>query len=313
MKKAKEGWAIPSVIPEKEGEPIRPIKEPTPLGEPVMNFVAVEPTQDINLGTNEDPKIVGIGLAVTQNALNIVLLRTDEGVEKPIFYVISENGKQFEGENVRMLFNAFKIKSGKSTPVYPQINGRAEATNNTIACTLKKKLEGHHKGWCEQIPNVLWSYRTIRRDATWMSSFCLTYGAEAVFPTEAILPTTRIKSCEKGLNTDLILAKLDDLEENREIALQHMMNYHQRLAREYNKKVKARSFIQGELVLREIPPYQKGSGGKLEPTWEGPYIVKRVVGNGAYELADCKGKGTDEEVKIIYGEVERQDRKLDHP
>ncbi|XP_026420294.1 uncharacterized protein LOC113316297 [Papaver somniferum] len=33
--------------------------------------------------------------------------------------IVSDNGKQFEGENVRMLFNAFKIQSGKSTPLYP--------------------------------------------------------------------------------------------------------------------------------------------------------------------------------------------------
>ncbi|XP_026443077.1 uncharacterized protein LOC113342923 [Papaver somniferum] len=85
--------------------------------------------------------------------------------------------KKFEGENVKILFNTFKIQSGKSTPLYPQSNGQAEATNKTVASTLKKKLEGHHKGWCEQIPNVLWSYRTTRREATGVSPFCLTYGA----------------------------------------------------------------------------------------------------------------------------------------
>lgn len=41
--------------------------------------------------------------------------------------IVSDNGKQFEGEHTTMLFNAFKIQSGKSTPLYPQINGKAEA------------------------------------------------------------------------------------------------------------------------------------------------------------------------------------------
>ncbi|XP_026451647.1 uncharacterized protein K02A2.6-like [Papaver somniferum] len=126
--------------------------------------------------------------------------------------IVSDNGKPFKGENVRMLFNAFKIQSGKSTPLYPHSNGNAEATNKTMETTLKKKLEDHHKGWCEQIPNVLWSYRTTRRDATGMSPFCLIYGDEAVLSAEIILPTTRREAWEKGLNSDLILAKLDDLE-----------------------------------------------------------------------------------------------------
>ncbi|XP_026450904.1 uncharacterized protein LOC113351047 [Papaver somniferum] len=227
--------------------------------------------------------------------------------------IFSDNGNQFEGENVNMLFNTFKIQSGKSTSLYPQSNGQAEATNKTLVSMLKKKLEGHHKGWCEHIPHVLWSYSHTRRDATGMSPFCLTYGMETVFPTEAILPTTRREAWEKRLNSDLILAKLDDLEENRETALHHMKNYHQRLSREYNKRVKARCFVPGDLVLREIPPYQKGSGGKMESTWEGPYIMKRVVGNEAYELAYCEGKNTDAEGKIIYDEIKGKDRKMDHP
>ncbi|XP_026451905.1 uncharacterized protein LOC113352279 [Papaver somniferum] len=64
--------------------------------------------------------------------------------------LVSDNGKQFEGENITMLLNAFKIQSGKSDPLYPQSNGQVEATNKTIADNLKKKLEGNNKGWCEQ-------------------------------------------------------------------------------------------------------------------------------------------------------------------
>ncbi|XP_026415784.1 uncharacterized protein LOC113311146 [Papaver somniferum] len=92
--------------------------------------------------------------------------------------------------------------------VYPQSNGKAEATNKTLANTLKKQLDGHHKGWCEQIPNVVWSYRTTRRDATGMSPFCLTYGAEAVLPVEVILPTTRKETWEKVLKFRFDLRKV---------------------------------------------------------------------------------------------------------
>ncbi|XP_026440506.1 uncharacterized protein LOC113339452 [Papaver somniferum] len=127
---------------------------------------------------------------------------------------------------------------------------------------------------------------TTRREATGMSPFCLTYGVEVVSPTEVIIPTTKKEAWEKNLSADLILAKLDDLEEAREVALQHMENYQQRLDREYNKRVKIREFQPGELVLREIPIYQRGGDGKLEKKWDGPYIIKRIVGNGAYELMD---------------------------
>ncbi|XP_026440640.1 uncharacterized protein LOC113339337 [Papaver somniferum] len=178
--------------------------------------------------------------------------------------LVSDNGKQFEGENIELLLNAFKIQSGKSTPLSPRSNGQAEATNKTIADTLKKKLERHNKGWCEKVHNAVWAYRTTRREATRMSPFCLTYGVEAVFPTKVIIPTTKREAWEKNLSVDLILTKLDDLEERREVSLRHMENYHQRIAREYNKRVKIRDFHPGKLVLREIPPYQRRIDGMLE-------------------------------------------------
>ncbi|XP_026458907.1 uncharacterized protein LOC113359500 [Papaver somniferum] len=206
--------------------------------------------------------------------------------------LVSDNGKQFEGENIEMLLNAFKVQSGQSTPLYPQSNSQVEAINKTIADILKKKLEGYNKGWCEKIHNAVWVNRTTRREATGMSPFCLTYGVEAVFPTEVIITTTKREVLEKNLSADLILTKLDDLEERREVSLRHLENYHQRIAREYNKRVKIRGFQPEELVLREIPPYQIGSDGKLEKRWDGPYIIKRIIGNGAYELMDPEGKNT---------------------
>ncbi|XP_026411155.1 uncharacterized protein LOC113306430 [Papaver somniferum] len=206
--------------------------------------------------------------------------------------LVSDNGNQFEGENIEMLLNEFKIQCGKSTHLYPQSNGKVEETNKTIADNLKKKLEGHNKGWCDQVHNIVWAYRTTRREATGVSLFCLTYGVEEVLPTEIIIPTTKKEAWEKNLSADIILIKLDDLEETRELAPQHMENYQKRLAIEYNKRVKVRELQSGELVLREIPIYQKGPDGKLEKKWDGPYVIKRIVVYGAYKLADPEGKDT---------------------
>ncbi|XP_026429960.1 uncharacterized protein K02A2.6-like [Papaver somniferum] len=49
-------------------------------------------------------------------------------------HLVSDNGKQFEGENIEMLLNAFKIQSGKSTPLYPQSNGQnnKERSNRNV-------------------------------------------------------------------------------------------------------------------------------------------------------------------------------------
>ena len=147
-------------------------------------------------------------------------------------------------------------------------------------------MEGHHRAWCEQVHNAVWAYNTTRREATGMSPFCLTYGVEAVLPTEVVIPTTKWEAWEKNLSAGLILNKLDELEERREKALQHMENYQRRLAREYNKRVKVREFQPGDLVLWETPIYQRENGGKLSKKWDGPYIIKEIVGTWDYRLMD---------------------------
>ena len=74
-----------------------------------------------------------------------------------------------------------------STPAYSQSNGQAEAVNKTILSGLKRRLDGAKGNWAEELPNILWAYRTTPRRSTGETLFPLTYGAEAVIPTEVNL------------------------------------------------------------------------------------------------------------------------------
>ncbi|XP_026410846.1 uncharacterized protein LOC113306073 [Papaver somniferum] len=166
---------------------------------------------------------------------------------------------------------------------------------------LKKKLGVYKKRWCEQLHNVLWAYRTTRRSATGESPFLLTYRAEADIPTEVILPTTKTEAWEKNLTTNLMLEKLDDLEERSEVALQKMVSYQRRLVRKYNKRVIPQNFVAEEYVLRQIPPYQRNKEwGKLAHTWDGPYIIHDIAEKGSYYLRTLKGEILQHPWNAIY-------------
>ncbi|XP_026450804.1 uncharacterized protein LOC113350917 [Papaver somniferum] len=125
--------------------------------------------------------------------------------------IVSDNDKQLQGKIIDMLFDTFKIRKNKLTPIYPQSSGQAEATDKTLALILKKSLDEHKGRWCEQLHNALWAYRTTCRSATRKSRFLLTYGAEAVIRTKIIMPTTKTESWEKNLIADMMLERLDDL------------------------------------------------------------------------------------------------------
>ena len=103
--------------------------------------------------------------------------------------IVSDNGPQFDSRVYRDFFQELKIKNLYSTPWYPQRNGQAEASNKTLLTSLKRRLDSAKGKWVEELPRVLWAYRTTTRKPTDISPFALTYGMEAVIPTEVGLPT----------------------------------------------------------------------------------------------------------------------------
>ena len=70
--------------------------------------------------------------------------------------------------------------------------------------------------------------------------------------------------------------------------------YQSKIARHFNKKVTIRNFKEGDLVLRKVTQNtRKRSDGVLAPNWEGPYLIRVVVRNGAYKLEDMEGYPVD--------------------
>ena len=73
------------------------------------------------------------------------------------------------------------------------------------------------------------------------------------------------------------------LEEERDIAKDRSAFYQQQARRYQSREVRAKTYTVGELVLR-LPDKKKN---KLEPKWEGPFIIDQVLTGGAYRLRDA--------------------------
>ena len=71
------------------------------------------------------------------------------------------------------------------------MNGQTEVTNRTLLKIIKTKLDDAKGAWPEELPNVLWAYRTTARTPTRETPFRLTYGTEAVIPIEVGVTSIR--------------------------------------------------------------------------------------------------------------------------
>ena len=142
----------------------------------------------------------------------------------------------------------------------------------------------------EELPNVLWTYRTIPRRSTGETPFSMTYGVEAVIPLEIGFPTSRTSSFNPSDNDEQLTKSLDLIEEKRENAMVQLAYYQQKLKQGYDVNVKLRTLTPGDLVLRKVVSAAKNPAwGKLGPNWEGPYRITSEVGIEAYFLEDLDG------------------------
>ena len=141
--------------------------------------------------------------------------------------------------------------------------------------------------WVEELPHVLWTYRTTPRRSTGEISFLMSYRAEAVIPIETVFPTLRTQSFNPNDNDKLLEKSLDLIEERRESAMVQLAYYQHKLKQGYDAKVRLRPLDPRDSVLRKVLGTAKNPvWGKLWPNQEGPYRITSSVGIGTYFLED---------------------------
>ena len=105
--------------------------------------------------------------------------------------IICDNGSQFIGKRTTEFCESWGIKMITSTPIHPQANGQAESSNKIIVNNLKRRLKQKKGLWAEELPFALWVDRTTVKNATGQTPFSLVFGAQAMIPTEMVIPTAR--------------------------------------------------------------------------------------------------------------------------
>lgn len=199
------------------------------------------------------------------------------------YAIVSDNGSQFVGKDLTGLCAEFGIKFFNSTPAYPQGNDQAEASNKTICAGLMRRLKAKRGKWAEELPHVLWAYRTTPRRSTGQTPFALAYGMEAVIPLASKFPTVRTEHFDAPTNDAAIERDLDLAEERREEARLKLANYQQEVARGYNNSVRIKKFKPDDLVWKKV--VEKSKKKKFMPNWG--ILPRRFGWKPCWEPLEC--------------------------
>ncbi|XP_043705383.1 uncharacterized protein LOC122655236 [Telopea speciosissima] len=100
-------------------------------------------------------------------------------------------------------------KLRKTSIAHPQSNGLAKTMNKILLYGIKKKLETTKGLWVEELPNILWAYRTTTRLATGETPFMLAYGTEAIIPVEIGETSMRVQFYNPEVNDEELRINLN--------------------------------------------------------------------------------------------------------
>ena len=114
----------------------------------------------------------------------------------------------------------------------------------------------------------------------------MVYGAEAVLPSDIRHDSPRVAAYVEADNERARQDALDLLDEERDLAVARSAIYQQDLRLYHSRRVKTRTFQEGDLVLRLIQ--DQTDMHKLSPPWEGPFVVRKNLHNGSYYLIDVR-------------------------
>ncbi|KAL2244075.1 UNVERIFIED_CONTAM: Ribonuclease HI [Sesamum indicum] len=193
----------------------------------------------------------------------------------------------FQGRKITEWCKELKIAQHFTAVANPQANGQTEVMNRTILQHLKTRLES--KGsWVDELPGVLWAYRTTPRTATGETPFCLVYGTEAIIPAEIGEESQRVMQYEPEANQAERSFDLTVIEEKREAAYARILHHKGLMMKSHNRRIRPRQLQVGDLVLKKVEASKHV--GKLEPPWEGPYKVVEIRKKGTYRLQDMQGR-----------------------
>jgi len=156
-----------------------------------------------------------------------------------------------------------------------------------IIDALKKRLYTENDRapgrWMKELPAVVWGLRTQPSRNTGVSPYFMIYGAEAVLPSDVAFGSPRVEHYDQSSADHARELEINCTEERRLASCLRTAKYLEAMRRYYNKHVKDRSFMVGDLVLK-WKTSQEGMH-KLSTPWEGPFVVAEVTRPTSYRLA----------------------------
>ena len=199
--------------------------------------------------------------------------------------LVSDGAPEFVGSILDSLASVYDYDRRKTLPYRPQSNGLVERMNRTIVQQLTCFCAEAPERWDTILPFVMSAYRSGVQKSTGYSPYFMVYGEEMPTPVDLKYGVPR-----GGMDFPCRVCYVENIRHNLMYAwefarkkLQVTADHQKKL---YDKHARTRKILIGDVVFRYNLP---GLLTKLNPSWDGPYIILGKVEGNAFALQTATG------------------------
>ena len=196
--------------------------------------------------------------------------------------IITDRGKCFDGGEFNNFITEFDIKHIEVATQSPKANGQAERVNRTFLSILAKLSDADcNKFWNKVVDDVEFSINNSVHKATREKPSLLLFGVSQRGKAHDPLA----EYVNENVNEDT-----RDLVATRAVASENIIRNQAKVKCQADKKLKeAVVYEEGDYVMIKNIDVTAGISTKVKSKFKGPYIVKQVLRNNRYVIADVPG------------------------
>ena len=201
--------------------------------------------------------------------------------------ILTDQGANFMSQLLTEVYRLLRVKPIRTSPYHPQTDGLVERFNQTLKAMLRKTATSEGKDWDKLLTYVLFAYREVPQASTGFSPFELLYGRSVRGPLDILRETWEASTKSDENIVSYVLTMHEKLDKMTELVQENLSKAQKYQKSWYDRTARVRQFSVGDRVVVLLPT----STNKLRAQWQGPYTIKRKIGDTNYEVdMDDKGK-----------------------
>lgn len=193
----------------------------------------------------------------------------------------SDQGRNFESQLFQEMCKLFAMEKTRTTPYHPESDGMVERMNRTVQDMLAKYVADHQRDWDMHLPLVMMAYRSSVHGSSQYTPYYLMFGQDVRLPVDVMFG--RPPNHQEEVS-EYVRRLRETLEEAHEHAREHLKAAQRRQKDYYDKRTAGEQIQVGDRVFLCEPAVKKGRTKKLLSPWQGPYVVRKRIGDVAYRI-----------------------------